>query len=226
MEAPPSRAADNGPTHLNCILKSNVKKGVQYIAHRRRESAPGTKQALQTGLADFIDQTDELSSELAVGEQGIPVAILALGDLPNGVSVGTTHEAGWGFFAGTAAGPAIAAHIAQSEPAEEMTGFSRGPEIAALIRALHEVETLPHVQANDYELWILRIPALLMESFWLKSQSGEPDLVVPFHTLSKQLEAMHAYTAAEFVQLAQPLIAGFQVFDKIYDAPAADKSTA
>src|SRR5207302_1682509 len=130
---------------------------------------------------------DPLAQRLVHGQQGLPVFVLALNDLLNGAGPESAHRVGWGFLAGSARGPAIAAQVTTPEPgkAPKLTSFSRGSEVALVIRAIHEAQSLPQAQENDYDVQILRVPAALIEALWLKPRTQGADLLVPFHTRSR-----------------------------------------
>lgn len=86
-----------------------------------------------------------------------------------------------------------------------MTSLARGPLIAKAIRTSREVELLPHVQANNYELRRLWISGLSIHAFWLKSMDGLDDLAVPYHALAEELNGMQAYAMQEFMAVVKRL---------------------
>jgi len=173
-----------------------------------------TKRALLTGVADFIAKTDPLGNVLKQTPLGLHVFTLRLQDIVNGVGIAGAKSAGWRFLAGSPFGPAVAGDVIERPgAAPKMTSVSRDPLIAAAIRATHEVETLPEVQRNDYELRVVRIPGLLIEAFWLKSTAGGPDLAIPVLTRTKQLQPMKVYPLDEFLNIVGPLTRSFLAFD-------------
>ena len=94
-----------------------------------------------------------------------------------------------------------------------MTNLAQGPRVAEALQAAAAVAALPEVRAADYELRLLRIPGLLIEAFWLVSQSGGADLVVPFLTLNKQLQLSRPYPLTDFMNVVQPLATRRLTFD-------------
>jgi hypothetical protein len=92
----------------------------------------------------------------------------------------------------------------------------RGPEMAALLESSEQLNYLGEVCHHpncEYELRILRVPALYLEAFWLKSLSaGGSDLVVPYGLIldadgkvklgaSGRLDRARAYPEAEFLKI-------------------------
>ena len=98
-----------------------------------------------------------------------------------------------------------------------MTSLSRDPLVGKAIQAIHEVESLPEVQQQNYELQVLRIPGILTEAFWLKSLTGAPDLIVPVLTRSRKLQVMRAYPWEEFLNIVRPIAQYFLKFDQLQE---------
>jgi hypothetical protein len=86
-----------------------------------------------------------------------------------------------------------------------MTSVARAPLATQAIRLTLLVERLPQVQRHNYELRRLRIPALSIGAFWLKSLEGGPDLAVPYDAIARKLKRMRAYSMLEFLSVLRPL---------------------
>ena len=95
---------------------------------------------------------------------------------------------GWRFIAGGHPSlPTAAACYAPDEKsgfkakiacAMRTAGLAELLACAAALNGLEEVEKNP---SSHYHLRVIRIPALYLEAFWLKSQrAGTPDLIVPY----------------------------------------------
>ena len=80
-------------------------------------------------------------------------------------------------------------------------GFSatEGPYTEATARAVAEVEAWPVVAGGEYELRVLRLPALYLMALWLKDRDGDGDLVVPLDPAPTGIEAGHGYSAGELL---------------------------
>src|SRR5437764_15071507 len=127
------------------------------MALRRPVAPDDTKKAMANRLADYMDLKHPMASELMQGDKCLPVAVLSLKDLSNGQLIANSEIVGWGFVAGSPLGPAIKARITKSDHGQELTSFSSGPEVAALMRRIYELETLSQVQTGEYDLWVLKI---------------------------------------------------------------------
>src|SRR5205809_6210149 len=103
------------------------------------------KQALLKDLDYFIDPSHPLSKELA-GSPGLEVFVLGLQDVLKPGFLDRAHSVGWRFLAGSVmGGPAVSAITTRSGDGHALTSFSAAHEIAGILQALHEVETLTHV---------------------------------------------------------------------------------
>jgi hypothetical protein len=128
--------------------------------------------------------------------------------------------AGWRYLIGMRSGNALYATI---DSKGKMTGLSRGPEATVAFRAAQEIITLPEAAKKDYHLWVLTIPGLLTECFWLKSTDKKvPDLVVPFFT-SQALRCGHVYGIDEFLDIIGPLAKARLDLERKAKEPGADK---
>ncbi len=80
-------------------------------------------------------------------------------------------------------------------------GFSatEGPYTEATADAVAEVETWPVVAGGEYELRVLRLPALYLMALWLKDRDGDDDLVVPLDPAPPGIEAGRGYSADELL---------------------------
>jgi len=71
-----------------------------------------------------------------------------------------------------------------------------GPYVGSTAAAIGELERLPPVTAGDFELRLLKVPALYVVAAWLV---GEQRLVVPLAPAPSFLEPGRPYTEEEFV---------------------------
>jgi hypothetical protein len=146
----------------------------------------------------FLSPGDPSHRERSQQRDWQRVMTLGLQDLANG-QMGAS-PAGWRYLIGISSGDALYATI---DSQGKMTGLSRGPEVTAVFRAAQDLRTLPEAADNDYEPWVLTIPGLLTECFWLKSPGGDKDVVVPFLT-SQPLRNGHAYPIDKFLKIVRP----------------------
>jgi hypothetical protein len=176
-----------------------------------------TRQALADGVPKFAGPDDVFVAAL-INAPGLRVFTVGLQDLkgiaPDVTGIAGDQPAGWRFLAG-AAGQAVAAEV--TEPAAgkppKMRSLSRGPQIDDATQAGSEVETLAEVQNQIYELRVLRIPGLLIEGLWLKSQAGGVDLVAPYLTLNNDLKSKRVFPMNEFLNIVRILAEKLQFDD-------------
>jgi len=124
----------------------------------------------------------------------------------------------WRFLAGGHREMAMAAgclttHEVHGLPAKVMAVLP-GKEMKEVLDSVEQLSKLPEVKDNPsdkYDVRVLRIPALYMEAFWLKSESPQKeDLIVPYGLLlngnggvkfgtQRPLRKDHAYLVTRFL---------------------------
>ncbi|HTS23306.1 MAG TPA: hypothetical protein VMN79_16035 [Casimicrobiaceae bacterium] len=77
-------------------------------------------------------------------------------------------------------------------------GLTHGPFAAATVDALHAAERLPQVARDDYELRLLRIPAVYFVALWL--HGAKEDLLIPMGNPPGGLKSNHPYSEAAIVR--------------------------
>ena len=133
-------------------------------------------------------------------------------------NIGPPQPAYWRVFAGTEQYSAIMGRMVQRNPADpwKMTAAYYGDRVAnrdrvwELLQATAALNGLMQVQTSIYELRILAVPMLNLETFWLVHQAGPgTDLVVPFPAAPNQpiavLNTAQAYPMAAFLAHIIPL---------------------
>lgn len=129
---------------------------------------------------------------------------------------------GWRFLAGghkeiATAVACMSSHEVSGKTAKVLATLE-APEVAEILRHTEDLGKLPQVRnhpSDHYELRVIRIPALFIEAFWLKSQGAKPDLIVPYAVIldrrnstklgtGKTLIKNQAYTAADFLKTIRP----------------------
>jgi hypothetical protein len=155
--------------------------------------------------------------------------VLGLEQIVSGASPGDDIFMGWRYLKGIGPDMAIAA-LAHQEPGgvASFTGITGGPQIAKAVRAAEGLPTMPGAPDGTYETRLLSIPGLLTDCFWLRSQSGGSDWVIPFDTVATGIQEKHFYPMDAFLALARPLasarVAAYQ--NRVYHAPPNDPDPA
>jgi hypothetical protein len=168
-------------------------------------------QALRTGLAKFLDPgaADKLTpAALTSGEPGLPLETFTLGieDIKSESPLKRAHYVGWRYLLSTSANEGIVVDVPVSTTHRmpQVAALQRGPHAANILEKVRDLERLNDGN-GQYELALLNIPSLLVESFWLRSLGAGPDLIVPFHSLNKRVVLMRPYKADEFIQIMRVL---------------------
>lgn len=150
----------------------------------------GWMQKLKTSLAAFAPSGDPVTTALNEDYgQGHCVYSVGLNTVMNLQKLdGINTPLYWRFLAQgedtATAAACLATHEQSRLPAKIMAALN-GPEVAVVLLSAEKLNHLKEVSGNPnshYELRVLRIPALSVEAFWLKSLTGKPedDLIVPY----------------------------------------------
>jgi hypothetical protein len=102
------------------------------------------------------------------------------------------------------------------------SGFqaNEGPYVESTAAAIAQAETDPDLANDDYEVRLLRIPALYVMALWLKNQQDETDVVIPLDPAPAPLEAGRKYSPAEVLSaLLEPARARL-AFDDVGETPS------
>ncbi len=146
----------------------------------------GTPQGVFPALSGVAQEELELVAPHRIYTAG-------LGDLLDRGLAGAA-QTGWRYLVGDA--ERVVASVELAGDAGESPLINGGPYVAATAAAIDELERLPDVAAGDYELRLLKVPALHVAAAWLV---GAQRLVVPLAPTPSFLEAGHRYTEEEFV---------------------------
>jgi hypothetical protein len=94
--------------------------------------------------------------------------------------------------------PVAAAELGDPEGEGELT-TTEGPFTEATARTVQEVEAWPQVADGEYDLRLLRVPALYLMALWLKDREGSSDLLVPLDPAPSGLEAGARYDEGDLL---------------------------
>jgi hypothetical protein len=92
--------------------------------------------------------------------------------------------------------PILAAEL-QDPDGEGGFTATEGPYTETTAQAVSDIETWPTVANGEYELRMLRLPALYLMALWLKDYEGQSDLIVPIAPTPSGLEPGVPYTEHE-----------------------------
>ena len=133
-------------------------------------------------------------------EAAVPhdVYTLGLDAIADGKGLGSAEPVGRRVLVMEGERAVAAAELADPEGGE---GFSatEGPYTETTARAVQEVEGWPVVADGDYDLRVLRLPALYLMALWLKDRDGDADLLVPLDPAPSGVQAGRGYPAGELL---------------------------
>jgi hypothetical protein len=97
----------------------------------------------------------------------------------------------------------------------EFLGLTRGPFTAATVEALGAAELLPQVAAADYELRLLKVPAMYLVALWL--HGGTDDILIPMGDPPGGLKKNTPYSEAAVIEALQGSAERAKRFHDTYD---------
>lgn len=80
---------------------------------------------------------------------------------------------------------------------------NEGPFVQATIETLSAAEALDEVQRGDFELRLLKIPAVYVVALWLHSDTS--DLIVPMTPVPAGVSSGHVYSPTDLLEALRPL---------------------
>ena len=83
--------------------------------------------------------------------------------------------------------------------------ITEGDEITQLGRRIREAEDKERSSGKDYDLALIRIPALGLTALWLKGRAGAPDQIIPNDSPQSPLTPGKSYTPQEFYAALAPV---------------------
>jgi len=156
-----------------------------------------------------------------------PVYIATLDDLAKGKLLADARQTGWRYLLvhGDAAvgeaelstesrGSKAAKSAKTKEP--QFLGLTHGPFTGATIDALHAAESLPQIAKADYELRLLKVPAVYLVALWL--HGGNDDILIPMDQPPAGLKKNKPYTEAGIIRALRATVVRTKEFQDSYEA--------
>lgn len=151
-----------------------------------------TPRGIFPALRDVIREELALVAPHRVYTLGLDVA------LEGGLERATS--AGWRYL--IADRDRIVASTELAGESGETQMLNGGPYVAATAEAIDQLDKRPEIATGDWELRLLKVPALYIVAMWLVS---ERQLIVPLAPAPSYLEAGRAYSPDEFLDaITQP----------------------
>jgi hypothetical protein len=148
----------------------------------------GSRAALEDGLRSLAgNPTRAAQAHLAAtaGAQApppLPVHIFPLDELAAGNDPRGTAPIAWAYLLVTNDQPVRTAEVLHDPQGAFTFAAISGGQTAGVARAIEVAEAAPATAAGNYELRLVRAPALYVTAVWLKDRSGKADdffVVVP-----------------------------------------------
>jgi hypothetical protein len=142
---------------------------------------------------------------------------LGLTDIAEGASLDAATVVGRRFLVMDGSAPIASAELSDSETG---AGFqtNEGPYVEATATAIARAEVDPQLANDDFEIRVLRIPALYFMGLWLKNDRGGADVVIPLDPAPAPLEAGRKYSPVEALSALAERARGRLAFNDVSDS--------
>lgn len=137
-------------------------------------------------------------------------------DIISGAGLDAAKSVGWRYLVGEAtpgsAGAASVSNVAAAEVAEKDGSHSfSNRQLGWLPQktrdTIEAAERLPEVISGDYDMAMLRIPAVKnIDALWLRNKGAGGDLIIPIASRSPEVAPGFVYTPTDFVRLLRGVI--------------------
>jgi hypothetical protein len=144
-----------------------------------------------------------------------PVYVLGLDSLTHGRGLADASLIGWRYIIDKGTGAAVAAEVGYDRGTAQhaFSSLNQGSFVDDTPVQVSAAQRAPEIAAGDYELRLLRIPALNLVALWLKDRSGAQDRLVPLAPAQPPLSAGQIYPVPEVERLLAPHAAERLSFD-------------
>ncbi len=152
-----------------------------------------------------------------------PVFYVPLDALAGGKLLDAATQASWRYLLVQDDAPIAEAELSAGRKgargagakALEFLGLTQGPFAGATVDALAAAERLPQVAAADYELRLLKIPAVYLVALWL--HGAKDDILMPMGDPPGGLKRNKAYTEAGVMRALRGMVEQTKRFQGAYD---------
>ena len=139
-------------------------------------------------------------------DQAVPVYHIGLDTLKQDGDISSAEQRSWRYLvyhADEAVATADAVIGGNGEPA--FSHVNEGPLVAGVIKALNKADTLGEIEAGDYEVRLLMVPALYVAALWFVDSAGGQDYVMPIEPTAAPLEANELTTVETLMEALHSL---------------------
>ena len=169
----------------------------------------------------------EIHAEALAHSEPHPVFVATLDDLASGKLLAAAKQTGWRYLlvqndevvaeAELAGGRRGAKGAKGTKPKGlEFAGLTHGPFTGATVDGLHAAERLPQIAKADYELRLLKVPAVYLVALWL--HGGPEDILIPMGNPPGGLKKNKPYSEAHVIRALRDVAVKTKEFQDAYNA--------
>ncbi len=125
---------------------------------------------------------------------------LDLAELAAGASLDAATVVGRRFLVMDGPTPVASAEVAEPDK-DSAFQVNEGPYVKSTAVAIARAETDPEFANDDYEVRVLRVPALYFMGLWLRNEPGSADVVIALDPAPAPLEAGSKYRPVELLSV-------------------------
>jgi hypothetical protein len=199
-----------------------------------RRAPPGGEAVLAANVTDILrakrvphGMKTEMHPEEVAHSEPHPVYVATLDDLASGKLLDAAKQTSWRYLlvhSDAAVGEAElgarrrGAKGAKSAKGSELEflGLTHGPFTGATVDALHAAERLPQIAKADYEMRLLKVPAVYLVALWLHGKAE--DILIPMGQPPGGLKKNKAYTEAGVIRALRATVVRTKEFQDAYEA--------
>jgi hypothetical protein len=127
---------------------------------------------------------------------------LGLADIKGANPVAKAKLTAWRYLVVENNSVIAAAEAVQKTPSAKplFSNTNEGPFVDSMAKAIEDAEQVPEVQAGQFELSVLRVPALYLIALWLKSSGSKSkgDIFIPLDPAPPGMKAGERMSSADF----------------------------
>lgn len=162
--------------------------------------------AVAAGAALFMNRMAATAAPAGTAAVSSRVYTLGLDAIAAGRGLAAARLVHWTHLLPSGGGRIVAADV--TADTATFDGMTEGPHPDGLRRLIETLPADPAVVAGNYELAVLRVPALFVSAVWLQGRGGSADILVPADPADPALTPGRHYSAADFLQALAPAARG------------------
>jgi hypothetical protein len=134
-----------------------------------------------------------------------PVHVIGLSDLSANREIATSQPRLWAHLLDDSAGSGASVIADVDAQQNRFMSISEGAAVSSLGRRIGSAVTQMAQANEEYDLALIRVPALSLSAVWLRGRRGQPDIVIPDDSPKSPLTAGRHYTLDEFKAALKPV---------------------